>query len=255
MKSIDELKLREVKLWLEFVSRGVEAAGDPKEAAHVIRKRGWFCVAEFEAEDYLRVSDILLEEDANAGFAFLGRDADEHADTIAKLHSRGHEIVFHGHRHHSFADLSYDRAHEYLSTGLDRIEDATGVTPRGLFTPMSETSDGTLRALSELGLEWVLGTTDADVPPDDIALISPETPYDDHFFEAGDSPREVFDRFRQRATDMRTFVFHPPYHRHYDAADAFERWIADVVPVSVSEQLDYGGVGLVLDCARPIKAE
>jgi peptidoglycan/xylan/chitin deacetylase (PgdA/CDA1 family) len=254
MKPVDEMHLREVELWLEFVSRGVEAADDPAEAAHVIRKRGWFCVAEFEPADYLRVSDVLLEHDANAGFAFLGRDADDLADTIAELDARGHEIVFHGHRHHAFGDLSYDRAREYLSTGLDCIEDATGVAPSGLFTPMSETSEGTLRALSDLGLEWVLGSTDAEAVPDDISVLAPEKPYDDHFFEGGDSPTEVFDRFRRRATEESTFVFHPPYHRHYDATDAFERWVADVSPVSVSERLDSGGVGLVLDCARPIRA-
>jgi len=253
MKSIDDLKRRELELWLEFVSRGVSNADSPADAARTLEKRGWFCLAEFESEDYRSVSDDLLTHDANAGFAFLGREATEKASVIEELHSRGHEIVFHGHRHHAFDDLSYDQAHEYVSTGIECIEDATGITPTGLFTPMSETSEEALEALTDLGFEWVVGSTDTDDITEELSVLNPEKPYDDHFFEVGDTPEQVFERYNEWADEQSTFVFHPPYHVHYGATDAFERWVGEVGPVSVSERLANGGPGLILDCARPLQ--
>lgn len=125
--------------------------------------KAWFCVAEYERSDFENLSTTLRENDSSGSFAFLGRDAHEQAEIIEALDDDGHEIAFHSHRHHTYGDLSYDEAYDEITTGLAAIEDATGVSPDGFFIPFFELSDDSLRAIEEVGFEWVLGVGDRDL--------------------------------------------------------------------------------------------
>ncbi|WP_254525835.1 polysaccharide deacetylase family protein [Natrinema caseinilyticum] len=237
--------LREFETWLSLFTDG--------EFPDRHRWKAWFCVAEYELEDFERVSALLRENDATGSFAFLGRDAEEQADIIETLDDDGHEITFHSHRHHAYGDLSYESAHDAITTGVGAIEDATGITPNGFFVPFRRLSEGAVRAVEDAGFEWVLGRTEHDV--ESVELVEPVGPFDTRLLE-DHSPEEATNRLREKAdAGEAPFLFHPPVLEYHDGWSAFEEWIAAVEPVSVGDQLDRGGTGIVLDCVRPVRVE
>ncbi len=125
MRGSDPSTLREFETWLSLFTDG--------ELPERHEWKAWFCVAEYERPDFEALSTTLDQHDSAASFAFLGRDATEQAEIVETLDTAGHEVVLHSHRHHAYSDLSYDEAHDALSTGMAAIEDAAGVTPQGFF--------------------------------------------------------------------------------------------------------------------------
>ncbi|MFB1062722.1 polysaccharide deacetylase family protein [Natrinema sp. H-ect4] len=237
--------LREFETWLSLFTDG--------ELPERHRWKAWFCVAEYELADFKRVSALLRENGATGSFAFLGRDAEEQAEIIETLDADGHEITFHSHRHHAYADLSYDTAHDAITTGMAAIEDATGISPSGFFVPFRRLSDGAVRAVEDVGFDWVLGRADRDLT--DVELVEPVTPFDTRLLEEH-PPAEATSRLRAKAEAGETpFLFHPPVLEYHEGLPALEDWIRAVEPVSVAEQIERGGTGIVLDCVRPVRVE
>lgn len=245
MKPVSELRRREVETYFSVIADGV--------SERQLEARAFHNLGEYEHDDFASLSELLVDVGATAGFAFLGRDADEQAGSIERVHADGHEVVLHGYRHVACGDLSYGTAHENLARGIDAIEDATGLTPTGFFAPLQEMSPGTVRAIDELGFEWALGRSDVDA--ETATLVEPVNPYDIRLLGEGLSPAETFDRLAERTEDGACHLVHPNVLVHYDATAEFEEWVRDVRPVSVGEGLSEGGVGLVLDCVRPLKIE
>ena len=244
MREADTPTVREFETWLSLFTDGDLPEED--------RWKAWFCVAEYELDDFEKQSAALTDNDSSGSFAFLGRDATEQAAIIESLDSDGHEIAFHSHRHHTYADLSYDDAHDAISTGIAAIEDATGITPDGFFVPFLKLSEGAVQAIEDVGFDWVLGSAERE--SDSVDIRPPVTPFDiallpDH------PPEDVMAQLREDADGDRPFLFHPPVVEYHDGLDAFEQWIADVGPVSVAEQFENGGTGVVLDCVRPVRVE
>lgn len=246
MQDVSELRLREVRTYFDVIARG-----GPERR---LRARSFHNLGEWEREDYERLSDTLLDAGAAGSFAFLGRDAERYAGTVESLDDAGHEVVLHGHRHVACADVDYDLAHRNLSRGLDAIEDAAGVTPRGFISPGQEVNAATLRAVEDLGVEWVLGRTDAEVPPD-IDFHEPAHPYDLIVLNEGADPAEAFERIREQTEPGAALLFHPNMLEYYDALGEFEAWIAEATPVPIGELFEAGGVGLLNDAMRPLRIE
>ncbi|MFO7927609.1 MAG: polysaccharide deacetylase family protein [Halobacteriota archaeon] len=245
MREAEIPTLREFETWLSLFTDG------PIPDEH--RWRAWFCVAEYELEDFEALSETLADNGASGSFAFLGRDADEQAEIIDTLDTEGHEIAFHSHRHHTYADLSYDDAHDAITTGLAAIEDATRITPTGFFVPFLKVSEGAVTAIEEVGFDWILGRPERD--PDGVEVLDPVTPFDTRRLE-NDDPEEAMAQLRSEADDGEApFLFHPPVVEYHDGLDAFGEWIAAVEPVSVADQLATGGTGVVLDCVRPVRIQ
>ncbi|QFU81758.1 polysaccharide deacetylase family protein [Natronorubrum aibiense] len=245
MRPVDEEKLREFETWLSLLTDG--------DLPERHKWKAWFCVAEYEQPDFEDVSALLRDNDASGSFVFLGRDAEEQAEIMEMLAADGHEIAFHSHRHHAYDDLSYDDAYDAITTGLAAIEDATGLAPDGFFAPFLKLSDGTVQAIEEVGFEWVLGMTDNE--PDVIEITPPVIPFDTELMEEH-SPSETMETLRTEAeADSAPFLFHPPVIEYNDGMDAFEEWIRAVEPVTVAEQIESGGTGMVLDCVRPVRLE
>lgn len=236
--------LREAKAYLSFV-----AAADSDRA---VDARSYHVTRHYDADDFAALSTLLARTESTGSVAFLGRDANDRAATIERLRADGHEIVLHGHRHVKFGSLSYDTAHDDLATGLAAIEDATGITPSGFFAPFKDVSEGSLRAAAELGFDWVLGTARTDDVPKSIALVDSVYPHDTRLLEGGESPENTFETLRERADEGNVFLFHPNMLEYYDAVEEFERWLEAVNAVSVGDQRRDGGVGIVLDCLRPL---
>jgi putative ABC transport system ATP-binding protein len=185
----------------------------------------------------------------------LGREADRLAGAIAALDDAGHEIVLHGHRHVACADAGYDLAHENLSRGLAAVEDAAGLTPRGFVAPGQRVDGGTLRAVADLGLDWVLGRTDADVPAA-VDLHEPAHPYDLLLLNEGADPAATFERLREQSGPGAALLVHPNVLAYDDALDEFRAWLGETAVVTVGEVVAGGeGVGLLNDAMRPPRVD
>ena len=246
MEDVSELRRREVKTYFDVIARG--------GSDRLLRARSFHNLGEWDHDDYGWLSELLLANGATSSFSFLGREAERYAETIATLDEAGHEIVLHGYRHVACADVDYDLAHENLSRGLAAIEDASGVTPPGFIAPRQEVNAATLRVVEELGMDWVLGRTDAEVPAG-IEFHEPAHPYDLILLNEGADPPEAFDRIDEQTEPGATLLFHPNMLAYYDALGAFEAWVAEAEPVTVGTCLEEGGVGLINDAMRPLRIE
>lgn len=242
---IPSMRQREANAWLEFIADA--------ETERALRARIFQTVFEYTLEDVTGVTELFSDAGASAGFAFLGADVGDHADSIAHVHDSEHEVVYHGHRHGRFGDLDYETAREEIAAGKEALDGVTGDEGRGIYIPNLSASAGTLEAAADLGLDWLVGTTEAD-PPQGLTVLELTDPYTETgILEGGATPEETFRRLRESAEPGKTYVFHPPHDEYYDATDEFEAWVRDVQPVAPSEQVDDGGIGVVLDCTRPLK--
>jgi peptidoglycan/xylan/chitin deacetylase (PgdA/CDA1 family) len=245
MDPVSPLRRREVETYF-----GVIAQGGPERR---IMARSFHVLGEFERPDYDRLAGVLADADATASVSLLGRDADRFAGAMSALADAGHELVCHGHRHIACADADYDLAHENLSRGIAAITDATGVTPRGFVSPGQDVSGATLRAAGDLGLDYVLGRSDATAPAG-LDLREPAHPYDLVYLNEGARPTAVFERIRAQTESGTTHLVHPNMLDYYDATDAFDAWVAETSPVSVERVVDGDeGVGLLVDAMRPLR--
>ncbi|ALG82667.1 polysaccharide deacetylase family protein [Halanaeroarchaeum sulfurireducens] len=246
MDDVSELRRREVKTYFDVIARG----GSDRR----IRARSFHNLGEWAAADYERMSGTLRDANATSSFSFLGRDADRYAETIEFLDDAGHEIVLHGHRHVSCSEIGYDLVHENLSRGLNAIEDAAGVTPPGFISPGQDVNAATLRAVRDLGMDWVLGRTEAEVPPD-IDFLEPAHPYDLIFLNEGADPDAAFDRIREQTRPGAALLFHPNMLEYYDASEEYKAWIQETNPVTIGTVIAEGGVGMINDAMRPLRIE
>jgi len=245
MTLVNENKLKEFETWLSLLTNRTL----PKRH----KWKAWFCVAEYEQSDFQNISSILQQYDSTASFAFLGRDAEEHSDIMQMLLDDGHEIAFHSHRHHTYADLSYETAHDAITKGVSAIENETGITPQGFFVPFFELSDGSIQAIEDFGFDWLLASTDQELS--NVETREPAWPLDTKRFEE-DSVSEVMKQFtREARSGEGPFLFHPPVIEYRNGIANLERWIDSIQPVSMAEQLQSGGTGIVLDCIQPVRIE
>ncbi len=247
MDDVSELRRREVRTFVDVIARG---GSDRRLDARSVHTLG-----EWTAADYDRLSATLADAGARASVSVLGREADRLAGAIAALDDAGHEIVLHGHRHVACADAGYDLAHENLSRGLAAVEDAAGLTPRGFVAPGQRVDGGTLRAVADLGLDWVLGRTDADVPAA-VDLHEPAHPYDLLLLNEGADPAATFARLREQSEPGAALLVHPNMLAYYDALDEFRAWLGETAVVTVGEVVAGGeGVGLLNDAMRPLRVD
>lgn len=249
MEPVHDSRQREVEAFLSFVSNA--------DTERAIRARSFHVLGHFAPDDFRALSDDVRSHGATASFAFLGRDAEEQGAAIADVHSAGHEVVIHGHRHVSFGDLDYDTAYGDLERGMNAIEYYSGVTPSGFFAPFKDVSEGTIEAAADLGLDWILGAPvdDFDGSPD-LTLVDSVYPHDTRLLEDGVAPGDAFDELRESAHDGANFLFHPNLLDYYDATEEFDAWVESVEPMSVGDTVEAeAGVGMVLDCQRPLLIE
>lgn len=246
MDDVSTLRLHEVQTYFSVV------AGLTDE--RTIRARSFHNLGVFGHDDYVRLADTLEALDASATVAVLGRDVDELAPTIEALNARGHEIALHGYRHVACLDVPYDVVHENVSRGLDAVEDATGIRPDGYFPPLQDLGADALQVASEVGLEWIFGTT-AESVPESLTLVDPVNPYDMGLARESDAPETALEPLFDRIEAGNTFLFHPNMLEYFGATEQFHDWLEAARPVSVARQIDAGGVGVVIDANRPLRIE
>jgi peptidoglycan/xylan/chitin deacetylase (PgdA/CDA1 family) len=150
--------------------------------------------------------------------------------------------------------VDYETASEEIKAGKEALDEVLTTPGWGMSAPGIDVSEGTLRAAADLGLEFVIGRTDATAP-DDIAIFQPEEPYAaTGILEGGTSPANTFEQLRDAATPGKIYILHPPHLENYGAMDEFEAFLRDIQPVSPSRLLQNPDeIGIVLDCTRPVK--
>jgi len=60
---------------------------------------------------------------------------------------------------------------------------------------------------------------------------------------------------REAQSGESPFLFHPPVIEYRNGIANLEGWIESIQPVSMAEQLQSGGTGIVLDCIQPVRVE
>lgn len=246
MQPVPELRRREVEAYLEVVA---ERGADVGVEAFAFHNLGVY-----DAADYATLVDALDAAEATASFAFLGRDAAARAESIGHVDDAGHEVVLHGHRHVACGDLPESLARENVEAGLASIDAAADVRPTTFFAPLLSMNAATMDALVGAGFERAVGRADS-VAPEGLTVVEPEPLVDLELLMAGHSPAETFDALAERAATGGVFLMHPNLIEHFEATDEFHAWIDEFRPASVAEWVEEGGVGLLVDAARPLKIE
>lgn len=245
MEEISELRQREVETYFEVIA-------EKGQNERLRQARAFHNLGEWTHDDYVELSDRLAEVGAASSFSFLGREAERFAETIAFLDEAGHEIVLHGHRHLACENIEYDLVKENLTRGYEAIEGAAGVSPVGFIAPRQTVNAATLEVVDELGLEWVLGRTEADVP-NGLAFREPAHPYDLILLNEGADPETAFDRLNEQAEDGAMMLFHPNMLEYYDGLEEYWDWLAETGPSTIGSTFESGGVGLINDAMRPMR--
>lgn len=246
MEPVSDLRTREAETYLAVVAeRGLDV-GVSGFAVHTL--------ATYDDADFATLADVLDGAGASASFAFLGRDAEAQAETIARLDADGHEVVCHGQRHVACDDLTDALARENVEGALATIEEAAGVRPSAFFAPLLEMNATTMAVLADAGIDHAVGRA-VSMPPAGLTVVEPEPLVDLELLMESHSPEETFEALGERAESGGVFLMHPTLIEHYGAAAEFEAWIDEYRPVSVGEWVEAGGVGLLVDAVRPLKIE
>jgi peptidoglycan/xylan/chitin deacetylase (PgdA/CDA1 family) len=247
MVSIPAARRRELKPYLAFLRRLDDDVSLDTRLFHVLY--------EFTEADFERVGELLADEGVHAGFSVPGRRIEQREgveSAVAALADAGHDIVLHGHRHTSFMDTSYETAHDELSRAVETIERVTGEAPTGFHVPYMLASDGTMRAATDLGVEWVVGRPETDEP--DVPTAEPVSPYDLQLLESGSGPTETFEHITRNLDDNTLVLTHPNIHLYHDATAAFEAWLEAQTPEPPAAAVTgTAAVGLLCDCFSPFR--
>ncbi len=101
-----------------------------------------------------RLLGLLERRDVRATFCVPGHTAHAYPDLVRRIHEEGHEIVHHGWVHENPAN--FDRAGERknLELGLEALDKAAGIRPKGYRSPAWDLSQNTVDLLIEYGFEY-----------------------------------------------------------------------------------------------------
>ena len=100
-----------------------------------------------------RVLALLDELGLRATFFVEGRNTELYPDTLVALDAAGHEVAYHGWCHEQWAELGSGEEMEVLQRGLDALG-GLGLRPRGFRPPGGRLTDGSVRALRDLGFVY-----------------------------------------------------------------------------------------------------
>jgi len=120
---------------------------------------------EFGAIAVPRILDLLKKHDLQATFCVPGHTALAYPDIVRRIDAEGHEIAHHGWVHENPADFSEAEERANLDRGLDALQRAAGVRPRGYRSPSWDFSTRTIGLLLEYGFTYDSSLMGADFTP------------------------------------------------------------------------------------------
>lgn len=120
---------------------------------------------EFGAIAVPRILDLLKKHDVPATFCIPGHTALAYPDIVRRVHDEGHEIAHHGWVHENPADFDEAEERGNLDRGLEALQKAAGVTPKGYRSPSWDFSTRTIGLLLEYGFTYDSSLMGADFIP------------------------------------------------------------------------------------------
>jgi peptidoglycan/xylan/chitin deacetylase (PgdA/CDA1 family) len=120
---------------------------------------------EFGVVGVPRVLDLLKRHEIRATFFIPGHSALAYPDLVCRVRDEGHEIGHHGWVHENPANFNLDGERANFQRGLDALDKAAGVTPRGYRSPAADFSVNTIDVLREFGMLYDSSCSGSDFSP------------------------------------------------------------------------------------------
>jgi peptidoglycan/xylan/chitin deacetylase (PgdA/CDA1 family) len=120
---------------------------------------------EFGAVALPRILSMLKRQSVSATFFIPGHTAVAYSWLVRDIRDRGHEIGHHGWVHENPGELSRAEAHDVFARGLEALDRAAGVRPRGYRAPGGVFTEDTLELLVEHGLGYDSSCSASDLRP------------------------------------------------------------------------------------------
>lgn len=120
---------------------------------------------EFGAVAIPRILDLLDRQQITTTFFIPGHSALAYPELTREIRDRGHEIGHHGWVHENPAHFDLDGERRVFRRGLDALQEAAGVQPRGYRSPSVEFSPNTIDILIEHGILYDSSCSGSDFFP------------------------------------------------------------------------------------------
>lgn len=101
-----------------------------------------------------RLLGLLERRGVQATFCVPGHTAHAYPDLVRRIHEEGHEIVHHGWVHENPANFDREGERKNLELGLEALDKAAGIRPKGYRSPAWDFSQNTVDLLIEYGFEY-----------------------------------------------------------------------------------------------------
>lgn len=148
-----------------FFPLGVSTAGRLSDRVYYEGNAEGGCVSlmfnVYWGTEYLPVIlDVLDEYGVKATFFIGGSWADDNAEALREIASRGHELGNHGYFHREQDKLSYEKNAEEIRLCGELVEMLCGVRPTLFAPPSGAYSENTVDAAEALGYKVILWSKD-----------------------------------------------------------------------------------------------
>jgi peptidoglycan/xylan/chitin deacetylase (PgdA/CDA1 family) len=111
--------------------------------------RGEFCAVAIP-----RILDLLAKHKIPGTFCVPGHTALAYPDLIKRINAEGHEIAHHGWVHENPADFDEAGERRNMELGLEALQKAAGVRPKGYRSPSWDFSTNTIKILLDYGFSY-----------------------------------------------------------------------------------------------------
>jgi peptidoglycan/xylan/chitin deacetylase (PgdA/CDA1 family) len=111
--------------------------------------RGEFCAVAIP-----RILDLLARHKIPGTFCVPGHTALAYPDLIKRINAEGHEIAHHGWVHENPADFDEAGERRNMELGLEALQKAAGVRPKGYRSPSWDFSTNTIKILLDYGFSY-----------------------------------------------------------------------------------------------------
>ncbi len=111
-----------------------------------------------------RILDLLDKYQIKACFFIPGKIVESYPELVKEIHTRGHEIGFHGYSHVNPATMTLEQEKEDFEKGLELFDKVIQSRPLGYRSPALDMSENTWRLLVDYGFIYNSAMMDNDVP-------------------------------------------------------------------------------------------
>jgi len=145
------------------------------------------------AHGYPNLYALLARHGITATFFVEGWNGEHHAEAVAEVVRRGHELGMHGWVHEAWGELDPERERDLAMRATVALEQAAGVRPRGFRAPGGARTTHTESILAKLGYRYDASLGDGMRPsvlPSGVAQVPFIWPAVDGFYYLRPAPSD-----------------------------------------------------------------